>query len=476
HHASAIQTQASVKLPKNWAQASALRVESQSADQLNFKPVSLEALADSPMFAGLHARRIELDPPGTRSPVTLTVFADEAEQLQATEPQIEAHRKLVQQADKLYGSRHFAHYDFLLATSDRLTGIGLEHHQSSENAVKGGYFKDWAKARGRRGLLPHEYTHSWNGKFRRPADLWVPEYNVPMQDSLLWVYEGQTNYWGDVLAVRAGLVSVAQMRDAWAEVAAAYSYRAGRIWRNLQDTTNEPQLARGRPSADWRNWQRGADYYPESGLVWLDVDTLIREMSGGAKSLDDFARAFFSVENGRIKPLTYTFEDVVAALNTVQPHDWRAFLRQRLDSNAPEAPLDGLKRAGWQLTWAETPSEFANVDSDAARSNDLSYSLGLSLKADGRIDNVMWGGPAFDAGLSSAASVIAVNGKAYKRERLIAAVSANKQGKAPIELLIKDGELYRTVRIDYRGGLRYPRLTRIEGSVERLEAGIWAPR
>jgi len=477
HAAGAIQVQPSVRLPAGWQQASALRVARQEGELLEFRPVDLETLVDSPLFAGAHLRRIELDPPGAARPVVLNLLADAPELIQPSAEQIQAHRQLVQQADRLFGARHFAHYDFLLAVSSELGGIGLEHHQSSENGVRPGYFKDWAKRIGARDLLPHEFAHSWNGKFRRPADLWTPDFHTPMRNSLLWLYEGQTQYWGHLLAARSGLVTPEQARDNLAQVAASYEHRAGRLWRALQDTTNEATMtAKGR-QADWRSWQRGADYYEEGALIWLDADTLIREKSGGTRSLDDFARAFFGIEDGRVAPLTYTFEDIVAALNAVQPLDWARFLRERLDGRGPGAPLDGLKRAGWQLTWAETESEFARANDSEWKSDDFAYSLGLNLKRDGQVDNVLWDGPAWRAGMSRALQVLAVNGMAYKAERLAAAITANKgEGKAPIALLVKEGERYRTLTLDYRGGLRYPRLTRIEGTPERLDAGVFKAR
>lgn len=479
HYADRIQVQASVRLPEGWKQASALREQGggQGRD-LNFAPVSLETLMDSPLFAGLHMRRIELDGPGHPRPVTLNIMADTPEELEANETQIATHRQLVTQADKLFASRHFEHYDFLLSISDRLGGIGLEHHQSSENGVRPGYFKDWAKRPGARSLLPHEYTHSWNGKFRRPADLWTPNYNVPMQDSLLWLYEGQTDYWGRVLAVRAGLVSAAQMRDSLAETVAMLSHRAGRVWRNLQDTTNEGAMGKSRTEAEWINWQRGADYYAESGLIWLDADTLIREKSGGQRSLDDFAQRFYGVQDGRMKPLTYRFEDVVTTLNEVQAHDWRGFLRERLDGHGPGAPLDGIARAGWRLAWAETPSDFQRQQAEdgESRVDDFSYSLGLVVRRDGRVDRVLWDSPAFRAGMSRVLTVLAVNGVAYKGERLAAAITAGKSGKAPLDFLVREGDGFRHLQIDYRDGLRYPRLERVDEAVERLDAGILKAR
>jgi predicted metalloprotease with PDZ domain len=239
---------------------------------------------------------------------------------------------MVRQAYKLYGSHHYTHYDFLLALTDHMGGIGLEHHQSSENGTVPGYFTDWDRSADARDLLPHEYTHSWNGKFRRPADLWTANFNVPMRDSLLWVYEGQTQYWGFVLAARSGLLSKQQVLDALASTAATYDHRPGREWRSLQDTTNDPIMALRRP-LPWRSWERSEDYYSEGQLVWLDVDTLIRERSGDRRSLDDFARVFFGVDDGSYVPVTYTFEDVVKTLNSVQPYDWARFLRARLDGH-----------------------------------------------------------------------------------------------------------------------------------------------
>lgn len=467
HAARAITVQPTLQLPAGWGYGSALRPVAQDGDTVQFQPVSLETLVDSPVFAGRHVRRFALDPAGAPRPVALTLLADRADQLKAGDAQIEAHRELVRQADRLFGARHYAHYDFLLALSDTFGGIGLEHHQSSENGVKPTYFDDWAKRVGSRELLPHEYVHSWNGKFRRPADLTTPHFNLPMQNSLLWLYEGQTEYWGWVLAARSGLTTTAQARERLARNAATYEARSGRAWRSLQDTTNDAIMSRRRDK-DWRSWQRSSgDYYGESLLMWLDADMLIREESGGAKSLDDFARAFFGLRDGETGPLTYRFDDIVAALNGVLPHDWAAFLRQRLDSHdAP--PLDGLARSGWKLVYGETPSDDARAAEAEDRAVDLSYSLGLTLAQDGKVSQVQWGGPAFDAGVAPGVLLLAVNQRAYKAEALKAAITANRDGSAPLELLLRDGDLFRSVRIDYRGGLRYPRLERVAGSEDRL--------
>ncbi len=468
--------EASVTLPAGWQFGSALRSERREGDTTTFAPVSLEMLVDSPLFAGRHFRRVALEPDTAPRPVVLNLVADSDEGLRASEAQIEAHRQLLRQADRLFGTRHFAHYDFLLALSEELGPIGLEHHQSSENGVDPRYFEGWDKAVGSRELLAHEYVHSWNGKYRRPADLLTPDFNVPMRNSLLWVYEGQTEFWGHVLAARSGLTTPELARDRLAQHAAAMERRAGRAWRNLQDTTQDNLMgARGRPK-DWASWQRGSnDYYVESLLVWLEVDALIREASGSRRSLDDFARLFFGGDEGQLGPRPYTFDDVVAALHAVQPHDWASLLRERLDSHGPGAPLEGLARAGWRLAYSDTPSENFRAGEARAKLNDFADSLGLRIGPEGRLAEVLWDSPAFQAGLTMASTLVAVNMRAYTPEVLKAAIVANQGGQAPIELLVREGTRFRQVRIDWRGGLRYPRLERIPGSPDRLSA-LYAPR
>ena len=478
HPVTDITVQASLRLPEGWSHGSALEVERKNGTVLEFKPVSVDKLVDSPVFAGRHMKRFDLDPEAPaagRPPVFLNVMADKASELDAKPEHLAAHQALVTQADRLFGARHFARYEFLLALSDEFSGIGLEHHESSENGVGPGYFTEWAKRAGARELLPHEYAHSWNGKFRRPADLLTANFNTPMQDSLLWMYEGQTQYWGEVLAARSGMRSGAETRDAFAMHAAQLDTQSGRRWRNLQDTTNDRIVQATHSSGAWRDWQRGDDYYMEMLLVWLEADMLIRDLSGGARSLDDFARSFFGIEPGRIAPRTYTFDTVVAELNRVQAHDWAAFLRQRLDTHAPGAPLAGLERSGWKLGWAEQPSELFKGAEGYRRFDDFRYSIGFGVGKDGKLRSVSWGGPAFEAGLSSAVTLVAVNGRAYKAEVLKEALTAAKADKAPIQLLVREGELFRSVPISYSGGLRYPTLQRIEGTEDRL-AVLLAPR
>ncbi|MFP5391239.1 MAG: M61 family metallopeptidase, partial [Gammaproteobacteria bacterium] len=415
-----ITVQPTLTLPQGWQYGTALETAEVAGNVVQFKPLDLETLVDSPLFAGRHFKRFELDT-DARAPVRLNVVADTPESLDAKAEQIEVHRAVVKQAIKLFGARHYKHYDFLLALSDEFGGIGREHHQSSENGVKPGYFTDWAKGELGRDLLAHEFAHSWNGKFRRPLDQAVANFNVPLQNSLLWVYEGQTQYWGQVLAARSGLVSAGGMRDALAASAARYDTAQGRSWRALQDIVNDP-IIQARRSIGWSSWQRSEDYYVEGMLVWLDVDTRIRELSGGKRSLDDVARAFFGIDDGSLGPATYRFEDVVAALAGVQPYDWAGYLRTRLESHGPGAPLDGLARAGWKLVYTDTPTDYIKAVEERNRSTEFSYSLGLTVKQDGVIDAVLWDGVAFRAGLAAGTTVVAVNGRAYKADVLKTAV------------------------------------------------------
>jgi predicted metalloprotease with PDZ domain len=485
---SGIQTRASAKLPTGWQTATSLDVARRAGDLLEFKPVSLETLVDSPLWAGKYSKRIELDGPAlpalatapltasgsapapagvTKAPVFLTVFADTASQLEALPEHIAAHQQLVQQSDVVFGSRHFARYEFLLAISEHFSGIGLEHAESSENGVRLGYFTDWKKSSAGRTLLPHEYAHSWNGKFRRPADLWTPNYNVPMQDSLLWIYEGQTQYWGHVLAARSGIVPLADSLESLAQTAAALDTRSGRVWRNLQDTTNEPLVSLRSPQ-DWSDWQRREEYYDEGLLIWLDTDTKIREMTQDTRSLADVAKVFFGIQDGRVAAVTYTFDDYVAALKSVAPAtDWAAFLRQRLDTHTNTTLLDGIKRGGWRLAFTEVQSDYAKAVEGAFRFTDFSHSLGFSLDRDAKFGRIRWDGPAFKAGLTAGMQLIAVNSVAYKAEDLRAAITTAKDGSG-IELLVKADNRYKTVKMDYRGGQRYPKLERIDGTSDRL--------
>ena len=475
YYSSQITFRPTLRLPEGWQYGTALDTESFRNGVATFAPISLEHFADSPVFAGRHYRQIDLDP-GGRSPVRLNIVADSAAMLAATDEHIELHRNLIDQADRLYGARHFNHYDFLLAVSDKLGGIGLEHHRSSENSVDTDYFTDRTGTIGDRDLLGHEYTHSWNGKWRRPADQLTPTLNEPMQNSLLWVYEGQTQYWGQVLTTRAGLLTKEQELGSMAMTAATYGLSPGRAWRAMQDTTNDPIIAQRRPQP-WGSFQRSEDYYSEGALIWLDADTWIREQSGGRRSLDDFAKAFFGVEDGNWDPAPYTFDDIVRTLNEVQPNDWATFLRTRLDAVGADAPmpLDGIERGGYRLVFKEEPNAYQKALYSEYERNDFQYSLGIGVNNANRIYSVRWGSPAFEAGLTSGWEVVAVNGRAASAEVIAEAITASKGNSTPIEMMVKKGERFRTIRFDYHDGLRYPHLERIEGTPDRL-GDILAPR
>jgi len=467
-----LQAQASVTLPRGWSYASALETERRDGDTVVFKPISYEHLVDSPLFAGEHYQRFDLDP-GAKVPVHLNVFADDAKSLKATEDQLKVHRALVHQMDKLYGARHFDHYEFLLALTDKLGGIGLEHHRSSENSGQPGYFTEWDKTWLGRDLLPHEFNHSWNGKYRRGADLATANFNVPMGDSLLWVYEGQTQFWGQVLAARSGLWSQQQARDMLANVAAVYDRgRPGLAWRPLQDTTNDPTIAQRRALA-YRNYQMSEDYYSGGQMLWLEVDGKLRGLTGNRRSLDDFAKAFFGMDDGAWDVNPYTFEDVVATLQSIAPHDWAGFLRDRLDGHG--SLIGGLELAGWKLVYRDTPNDALKAQEGRAKSAILSYSLGATVADSGAVGDVVWDSPAFNAGLAPGMTVLAVDGRAFKSELLREAVAGSATRKEPITLLVKSFDRIEPIRIDYHGGAQYPVLERIAGTPDRL-AELWKAR
>lgn len=467
HYASRIAFRPEVKLPAGWSIAAALDGAVKEGDVTRYGVTDLETLVDSPAFAGLHYRRVDLDP-GAKIPFTLNLFGDKAAQIAASDSQIDAHKRLVQQAHTLFGPGHFDRYDFLLAMSERMGGIGLEHHRSSENARGEGYFTEWDRTPAGRDLLGHELTHSWDGKWRRPSDLWTPEYSTPMRDSLLWVYEGQTQFWGQVLTARSGLWTKEQALDALANTAALYDLRPGRAWRPVADTTNDPIISARRPQP-WRSWQRGEDYYSEGLLVWLDADQLIREKTNNAKSLDDFARSFFGGgKPGDRTPALYDFGTVVAHLEKVVAHDWAAFLNERISGTPARAPLDGLTRGGWRLVYSETENELARAAATRGRFSDFLYSMGFVVGAGNLLTEVMWDSPAFREGLTVGTEILAVNGRAFKPEDLKEAIKAAKGKEFAIELIVRKDDRWRTIAVHYHDGLRYPKLERIEGTPDRL--------
>ncbi len=457
---------ASATYPKGWKSATAL-APGLSGDSVAYPTVDYETLIDSPTIAGRNMRS-DLLAPG----VHLDIAADRPEQLAATPAQIDAHKRLVEEAIKVFGAQHYDHYDFLLTLSDNLGGEGLEHHRSSEDGTEANYFTKWNENPASRNLLPHEFTHSWNGKYRRPADLWTPDYRFPMQDTLLWVYEGQTQFWGYVLQARSGLVSKQDTLDALATTAAYYQSMAGRNWRPVEDTTHD-EIMSGRVPMPWRDYQRFEDYYSEGQLVWLEADALIREKSGGKKSIDDFARAFFGVRDRDWGVLTYTFQDIVATLNQAVPYDWATFLNDRIYAVRPKAPLDWIGAAGYRLVFQDKPTAIWKSNEDAKKNADFSYSLGLVIGKDDMVTAVHWGGPAFDAGVTVGSKLMAVNGRNYDKDYLADTITAVKGNSQPIRLLIKQGDAYRDVAVKWNGGLRYPTLQKVgkgDGGLDKLLA------
>jgi predicted metalloprotease with PDZ domain len=462
----------SIRLPEGWKFATALEVTSQEGNLVHFKETTLNTLADSPLYAGVNYERVDLSPDAS-NPVYLDVFADTPAELKMTPEELQDHKNLVVEAAKLFDSRHYGHYDFLFSLSDTIGGEGLEHHQSSEDGTRGNYFTDWAAGVAGRDLLAHEYTHSWNGKFQRPADLWTPNFNVPMRDDLLWVYEGLTQFYGFVLTARSGLRTPEQTRDLIARIAANFEASAGRDWRPLIDTTNQPTISQRSP-VSWASWQRGEDYYMEGLLIWLDADTKIRELSGEKKSLDDFAKHFFGIDNGSYVTRTYDFDDIVKALNTVQPYDWAAFIHTRVDDLAPKPPEDGITQGGYRLVYNDAESDWMKHE-QSPRGTSFATSLGFSVQADGSLVNVWWGSLAFKAGMTPDMQLEGVNEYAFSLANLREAILSAESGREPIRLLAKRDDQIVIVSLDYHSGLRYPHLERVEATPDRLDT-ILAPR
>ncbi len=457
-----IPIQPTVTYPAGWQAATALR-GTKSGNAVAYETIDYEALQDSPVFSGRYFKPVDLG-----HNVTLNLVADDAEELNFKPEQMDKHRKLVDQAGKLFGAYHFNHYDFLLAITDEMGGIGLEHHRSSENQVEPGYFTKWdaGEALLDRNLLPHEFTHSWDGKFRRPDLLWTPDFNVPMQDNLLWVYEGQTQFWGYVLGARSGLFTKQETLDAYAQIAAKLDTAVGRQWRPMEDTTLDPVISARRPKG-WSSWQRSEDYYNEGLMIWLEADAIIAKATRGKKGLDDFAKAFFGVKPGDWGQVVYNRGDVIKTLNDIAPYDWAGFFQKYVDSTTRETPKGGFILGGYKLVYGEEPGAITKASEGANKIVDQSFGIGLIVKNDGEISNVIWDSAAFKSGLVTGAKILSVNGDEYSGDVWKAAIKA----KQSIQIILKQDKYYRTLTLDYSGGLRYPRLEKTgegEGSLDKL--------
>jgi predicted metalloprotease with PDZ domain len=465
--------QASLRLPQGWEFGTSLPVSSHDGRQLSFVPVSLSMLIDSPVIAGRYLKVVPLNK-GQSPPAEMDIAADSAAALNAPPEVWEHYRNLEAQAGKLFGAYHYRDYHFLFTLSDHVAHFGLEHHESDDSRIaERGLVDDDLRVLDS-GLLPHEYVHSWNGKYRRPADLATSDYQQPMQDDLLWVYEGLTSYLGDVLTARSGLWTPDQYRQALAELAAELDHRPGRTWRNLQDTADFAQPLYF-SSEEWSSWRRGVDFYDEDVLNWLWVDTLIRQHTRDKKTLDDFCQLFHGAPSGAPTVKTYTFEDVVSALNQIAPYDWRGFWTERLTNHSPAAPLDGIEASGWKVVYDETRSETSHALENDRKVINTAYSIGMLIKEDGAIIDTIEGMAAATAGIGPGMRLVAVNGRRFTTDGLRDALRAGKNSKEPLELLVENTEYYKTYKLDYHGGEKYPHLVRDESKLDRL-SDIIKPR
>lgn len=453
-----------LRLPAGWKFGGALPVASQSGDEIHFKPAPLTTLVDSPVIAGEYFRVVPL----AQNPLhEMDIAADSASALDAPPELLDHYKSMVDQAQKLFGAHHYREYHFLYSLSDHVAHFGLEHHESNDSRVGERTMVDAEKNLLASGLLTHEYVHSWNGKYRRAADLATPDYQKPMQDDLLWVYEGLTSYLGDVLSARSGIRTPEQFREVLAGLAAELDHRPGRVWRNLQDTADGVPAMQGAPH-QWESWRRPVDYYDEDVLNWLWVDTIIREQTQGKKSMDDFCHLFHGGQSGPPQVKTYSFDEVVNALNQVAPYDWRGFWTERLQNHGPGAPLDGIARSGWKLVYDATRPELLRAEEEERKTVNAAYSLGLLLSEKGHIVDTIEGMPAAKAGIGPGMKLIAVNGKRFSGDALRDALREGKISSAPLELLVENTEYYRTFKIDYHGGEMYPHLVRDESKPDVL--------
>jgi predicted metalloprotease with PDZ domain len=467
-NASEVMFTPSITVPAGWQFGTALDKESGSGLNTTFKAVSLEQLVDSPVLAGRYFREIALAPEITPKHY-LDMAADGPEELTLSKDHIADFDRLVRETGALYKSRHYGSYHFLVTLSDEVAHFGLEHHQSSDDRVTANTFTDDREFVLDGLLLPHEFTHSWNGKYRRPAGLATSNYQKPMEGDLLWVYEGLTEYLGDVLAARCGIWTPEQYKQRLSTIAAEYDNRPGRTWRNIQDTATAAQILYD-AGGGWDNWRLNVDYYDEGELIWLDVDTTIRKMTTGKKTLDDFVAKFhgYGGDTGP-KVVPYTFEDVVAGLNGVVANDWATFLRSRIDSNAYQAPLGGLENGGYKLTYSDKPNTWSDMANAESGTYDFWYSLGLHVGKSGRVSDVLKGSVSDKGGIGPGMQVIAVNGRAFTPDILKAAVRDAKDSGPAVELIVLNTGYYKMVRLDYHRGERYPQLERVSGVPDRMD-------
>jgi predicted metalloprotease with PDZ domain len=464
----AVQVAASVRLPEGWKFGTALTPAQQNGSSVEFQTVSLTTLVDSPLIAGAIYRQVQINPAGETLTHVVDMVGESEEAIQITDKDMASLKQLVAETGKLFGARHYTRYHFLLTLGDQTAHHGLEHHESSDNGAAEDMFSNAGSHDLEADLLPHEFVHSWNGKYRRPAGLVTPNYQEPMHGDLLWVYEGLTDYLGNILAARTGLRSPEQFRENLAYTAAMLDHRSGRSWRPLQDTATSVQSLFAAPT-EWTNWRRTADYYPEGYLIWLEVDALIRQKTNGQKSLNDFCRIFYGGQSGPPAVVAYKFEDVVAALNQVVANDWAKLLRDRLDSKSPHAPMGGITNGGWKLVYSDQKNATMEAREKSGDNIDLSFSLGLIATKQGDVRDVIPGSPAYAAGLAPGMKLAAVNGRKWSKDVVRSALRASVHSQQPISLLAENGEYYNTYQVNYHEGDRYPHLVRTEGQQNLLD-------
>jgi predicted metalloprotease with PDZ domain len=470
-------------IPADWGYASALRTQEHRGGRITFEPVPFNTLVDSPVIAGKYFREIDVTPPGSSVHRYLDMVGDTAAAIDISDAQLADFRHLIEQAQALYHSHHYNDYHLLLTLSDYVSTGGLEHHQSSDDRARSGakMFADPDHFMLDASLLPHEYTHSWNGKFMRPAGLWQPNFEIPEHTKLVWVYEGLTTYLGDMLTARSGLWSPRTWRQVVAYRAAVMAHHPGREWRPLVDTTIAAQLLYSSPSA-WANWRRQIDFYREGQLLWLAVDVKIRTLSHDRRSIDDFARRFFGADNGSFVTRTYTFQDVVNTLNAVQPYDWASFLHNWLYGVGKQVPLlSGINGSGWRLVYTDRPSQYQNALENVGKGElsshgvNAMFSVGLFLDGQGKVVDVLWNGPAFKAGLAPGMQLVSINGHAYGTAVLRSEIARAQKTKQPLRITAKGEGLTAIYTVYYDGGLKYPHLIRVPGTTNYLKQ-ILAPK
>jgi predicted metalloprotease with PDZ domain len=458
----------SVKLPQGWKFGTALEVSRENGSEVEFSPVSLTTLVDSPLIAGIHFRKIELSKAGESPVHVMDLVADSDAALAMSPKDLAAYNQLIVETGALFGARHYRHYDFLYTLSNQVGGHGLEHHESNDSVAAERTLLDPDLDMLQASLVPHEFIHSWNGKYRRPAGLATPNYQEPMIGDLLWVYEGLTDYLGNLVAERSGLLNAEQYRESLAATAAMLDHRAGRTWRPLEDTARSVQTLRIILTPEWQNWRRSLDYYPEGELIWLEVDSIVRQQTHGQRSLNDFCHRFHGGESGPPKVVPYTFEDVVRVLNEVAPYDWAHLLHERVNATSAHAPLGGIERGGWKLVYSEQPNMFTHAAEKKFKFADFTYSLGFSTSEDGKIADVIVGSPAHHAGIGPGMKLVAVNERKWSPPVLRAAIKAAQESNQPIELLIENAQFFKTYSVDYHDGEKNPHLERIAGQPDVL--------